>query len=378
MPGSRVHVPLNDLVAAWAPAALDTDRAAVEALRSGQHLHGPETKRFEEEWAAYDGLPHGVGLSSGTEALRLSLMALRAAHPARDEVITVANSAPATAAAVWLAGLTPVFVDVNPQTGLMDVALALRAVTRRTLACLPVHLYGNRVNLDPLAEGLARRRVPGLVEDCAHAHGLSFRPTAADGRLARVRAWSFYPTKILAAAGDAGAVTTTSRGLALLVRSLANQHLNPRTMAPYMPCGHSRLAEVQAAVLRARLPHLYRAVIDRQGLVRRYHQRLPRGAWVLTQPEGSGHLMVALVRHRGQLRQNLAAAGVQTGCHYPAPAHRWPCARRLPHRVPAPLRQTEFLCRRVVSLPLYPNMGLERVDRVVRALRRAAGVEAAA
>jgi dTDP-4-amino-4,6-dideoxygalactose transaminase len=337
-----------------------------KVLDSGWYITGARLEQFEARFAAYCGVAHAVGVATGTDALMLALRALGIGPG--DEVITVANTVYATARAITLTGATPVFVDVDAGTGLMDPRAIGPAVTARTRAVLPVHLYGSPVAMDEvLAEAGARGLA--VVEDACQAAGASYAGRRC-GSFGTAGCFSFYPTKNLGAFGDGGMVVTDDPDLARQVRLRRFYGQVERDV--FAGDGtNSRLDEVQAAMLLVKLPHLDRWNARRRELALRYRRSLP--AWAEPYREHATavpnhHLFVVNVDERDRLRRHLDASGVQTQVHYLHPLHRV-----------APIRQaglgggdlpaTERRAGTILSLPLYPEMTDGQLDRVVAAMQ---------
>jgi aminotransferase EvaB len=339
--------------------------AAVErVLASGRVILGPEVEGFEQELGASLGPGvRCVGVSSGTAALAVALRALGAGPG--DEVVTVANTAVPTVSAIREVGAVPVFCDVSPDTALIDVAKLPACLTPRTRVVVPVHLYGNPVDIDLVREALGGRRV-AVLEDCAQAHGARLRGRPV-GTLGDAAAFSFYPTKTLGAYGDAGACATRDPGLAAAMQSLRTYGFEGGPEAR-REGWNARLDELQAAILRVKLPHLPRWLARRAALAARYEAHLPAAAARLRTTGGgehARHLFVVRVRDREAVRAALDAAGVGTAVHYPVPIHRMPAYRSLGA---GGLPATERLCAEVLTLPLYPELPFAAVDAVCGAL----------
>ncbi len=346
------------------------DRAAVAAaiqrvVERGWFVLGPEVEAFEREFAAATGLRHVVGVGCGTDALALILRALGIGPG--DEVVTTPLSAAYTALAITMSGARPVFADIDPRRLTLDPAAAAAAVTPRTAALLPVHLYGQPADLPALAAVAARHRI-ALIEDCCQAHlaTCAGRPVGSFGVAA---AFSFYPTKNLGALGDAGAVATHDEALAARIRRLRNGGQTDR-YHHVEPGVNSRLDELQAAILRARLPYLAAWTARRRALARRYREALA-GAPVTIPPECDPghvyHLFVVRTPQRDALQSRLAAEGIETLVHYPIPIPRQPAfAAEASARCPV----AETVCREVVSLPLSPALAEEDLLRVAEAVQR--------
>ena len=371
-------IPIIDLKAAHAELQTELEAAALEVLRSGWYILGPQVRAFEEEFAAWLGLPAGsaVGVASGTYAL---LLALRACDLAPgDEVIVPSHTAVATAAAVELAGARPVFADIRPDTFALDPDSVAAAIGPRTRAIVPVHLYGQAADLDAL-DSLAKRHGAWLIEDCAQAHGARFlqsseidRPVGTIGDLA---CFSFYPTKNLGAAGDGGMVVTRNAQLAERVRLLRQYGWRERYVSDIAGL-NSRLDELQAALLRVKLRHLDNWNLRRRLLAARYDELLA-GTPVTTPPVAPGnehvyHLYVVRSQQRDALQAHLAARGIATAIHYPVPIHKQPAYRHLAppptHKQANRLIETERAAAEVLSLPLYPQLPIEHLDHIAAAI----------
>jgi dTDP-4-amino-4,6-dideoxygalactose transaminase len=307
-----------------------------------------------------------VGVGNGTDAIELILRALDVG--AGDEVVTVANTAFPTVAGIEATGATPVFVDVDPRSYCMRADAVAGALTPRTRAIVPVHLYGRSADTKAIGDLAAGAGVP-VVEDAAQAHGAAHGGSRA-GTLGRAAAFSFYPTKNLGALGDAGAVVTDDDELAGRVRRLRNygeesKYVNVESGR------NSRLDELQAAMLRVKLRHLDAWNAERRRLAARYDELLS-GSGVITPEPDEGHvyhLYVLRSLARDALRSDLDAAGIGTQVHYPTPVHRQPAfAGRA--RLAGSLEVTERLAGEILSLPAYPGLADEQVERVAEAVRR--------
>lgn len=358
-----MKIPFVSLREQYDDVAGDVRAALDEVFRRSNFVLGEEVRRFEEAFAAYCGCAHAVGVGSGTEALHLALRAVGVGPG--DEVITVANVWVPTACAIHAAGAVPVFVEIEPDTGNMDVTAVAGRITPRTRAIVPVHLYGQPVDLDPLL-ALARARGIAVVEDACQAHGAEYKGRRA-GSLGDVGCFSFYPTKNLGAYGDGGAVVTNDEALARTVRSLRNYGEGERRYRSERPGVNSRLDEVQAAMLRAKLPRLDEWNDRRRAHAALYRERLA-GSGVTLPVERpwarhNYHLFVVRSPHRDELAAWLGEHGVGTAIHYPVPVHRQPAFAHLGLAEGA-LPETERACREVLSLPIYPELRREQVERV--------------
>lgn len=363
-------IPVMDLRGHYLAIQQEIDAATLRVLASGWYILGREVAAFEEEFAAYvssDGAAVGcVGVNSGTDALQLALRALEIGPG--DEVITVAHSAVATAAAISLSGATPVFVDIDPATYTLDPAHLAAAITPRTKAIIPVHIYGHPAQMDAI---LAVARDAGLrvVEDCAQAHGACYAGQPV-GALGDFGCFSFYPTKNLGALGDGGAVVSRDPDLVQRVRYLREYGWTPQARyVSQMQGMNSRLDELQAAILRAKLPHLDAWNAARRALAHRYADLLPPGLAPIARPWAHHvyHLYVVRIPQRDAVRTALQAQGIGTAIHYPMPIHLQPAYRQAgvpPVRLPV----TEQAAAEILSLPMYPHLTPAQVEQVAATL----------
>lgn len=341
--------------------------AAIEqVLRSGRLILGESVRQFEEEFASYCGNRFGVGVNSGTDALVLALIALGVG--AGDEVITVANTAIPTVSAIVTAGATPRFVDILPGTYLMDTSMLEAAITTRTKCILPVHLFGQCVDMDAV---LAVARKHGLVvlEDCAQSHGAHFGDQRA-GSMGDAAAYSFYPTKILGGYGDGGMVQTNSEPLAEHVRRL-RMYGTEKTYYSLEHGYNSRLDEIHAEILRSKLRHLDEYIARRSELAVRYHERLAGSGLELprTGEKNTHAYYLYVVRHpeRDRILAELARVDVYVNVSYPWPVHTMPAYAHLGYQT-GDLPNTEQAAREIFSLPMYPYLTNLRQDAVCERL----------
>jgi len=343
------------------------DAAVARVLASGWFILGEEVRRFEEDFAAFLGVGHVVGCANGTEAVALALAAA-GARPG-DEVVIPANTCTATLAGARMAGAKPVLADADPETLTLDTALAARAATPATRFILPVHLYGGVADLEGLG-ALAARRGAHVVEDCAQSHGATWKGKATGG-FGRAAAFSFYPSKNLGAYGDGGAVATNDAGVAALLRELRQYGWKKRDHAD-TEGWNSRLDEIQAAILRAKLPYLERENARRREIADRYDAALADLPLVrLAARPGSvpaRHLYPVRFAGRDALREHLAGRGIETGIHYPVPLHLHPAYAFLGHRR-GDFPVAEAACDTVVSLPLHAALSDAEVETVVAGVR---------
>jgi dTDP-4-amino-4,6-dideoxygalactose transaminase len=355
-----IRVPFNALTLGEdAPAV----RAAIDrVVASGWFVLGPEVEAFETEFAAASQVPHAVGVGTGTDAITLILRALDIGPG--DEVITPPLSAAYSALAVMMAGARPVFTDIDPERLTLDPRRVEAALTPRTRALLPVHLYGQAADMRPL-EAIAARHNLALVEDAAQAQlaTANGRPVGSIGIAA---ATSFYPTKNLGALGDGGAVLTRDSQLAARVKRLRNGGQTSRYHHEEAGA-NSRLDEMQAAILRARLPFLRAWTRRRRDIAARYRGGLVQAALHVPREFDSGHvyhLFPVLTEHREALQHHMRAHGVETLIHYPVPIPRQPA---LAMTSPAMCAVADRVCAQVVSLPMYPGLSEAAVSAVTAA-----------
>lgn len=364
-----MSIPFIDLSAEYAGLADEIDAAIQDVLAGGWYILGAHVAAFEQEFAAFCGVAHGVGVASGTDALLLALRGLDIGPG--DEVITVAHTAVATVTAIELAGAMPVLVDVDPVTYTLDPAGLPAALSPRTKAIIPVHLYGQPADMPAILD-YARAHNLLVIEDCAQAHGARIKLEGAwrvVGSMGDAAAFSFYPTKNLGAVGDGGMVVTNDVATAEKVRELRQYGWRRRYVSD-MSGYNSRLDELQAAILRVKLKRLPAGNAARRRLAGRYREQL--AGLPLTCPAGFPdtepvyHLFVVLADRREELQANLAERGIATSVHYPVPVHQQPAYTHLAR----PLPVTEELAGRVLSLPLYPQMPDKFVDKVAWVLRK--------
>ena len=368
MSAAGTGIEFLDLGRLHADLAERLETAWRSVLVSGRFVGGPEVEAFESEFARYCEAAGCVGVANGTDALELVLSALGIGQ--NDEVIVPANTFVATAEAVCAVGARPQFVDVRPDTLLLDPAAAEAAVGPRTAAIVAVHLYGQMGDMSALS-GLADRHGLALVEDAAQAHGARFAGRRA-GSVGVAATFSFYPGKNLGALGDGGAVVSDDAELLGRVRRLSDHGRSPVRRHRHEVVGrNSRLDSLQAALLRVKLSGLDEANAARRTLDRRYRAGLP--AWcdpVILHPaaEAVHHLAVVQVPDREAATAALDRAGIGWGVHYPLPCHRQPAFANLA-AVTGPLPVTENAAEHVLSLPMWPTLDPRAVDRVCDVLR---------
>jgi len=362
-------IPFLDVRACYLELRREIDDAVARVLDSGHYILGPEVEAFEREFAAASGARHCVGVASGLDALHLSLLAL-GVRPG-DEVVVPSNTFIATWLAVSQAGARPVPVEPDEVTYNLDPTRLEAAIGPRTRAIVPVHLYGQPADLDPILD-VARRRGIAVLADAAQAHGARYRGKLVGGA-GDAAAWSFYPGKNLGAFGDGGAVTTDDDELAASLRTLRNY--GSRTKYVNEVRGfNSRLDELQAAVLRVKLDHLERWNGRRTEIARRYLEALA-GTPALRLPSVPSwahpvwHLFVVRTPRRAALQDRLARAGIASLVHYPIPPHLQAAYAEAGFRRGAfPI--AERIADEVLSLPIGPHLADAQLDEVVAALQR--------
>jgi dTDP-4-amino-4,6-dideoxygalactose transaminase len=372
-------VPQNDPKAAYLAQRGAIDAAIARVLDSGWYILGEETRAFEAEFAAVVGSAHGIGVGNGTDALVLALRAL-GLGPGKT-VATVSHTAVATVAAIEMTGARALLLDIDPATYTMDVAALADALARppqgieRIDAVLPVHLYGQPADLAAIAP-LVERHGATLIEDCAQSHGARFDGKPA-GSIGAVACFSFYPTKNLGALGDGGMVTTSDDALAGELRAIREYGWRGRRYVSERTGVNSRLDELQAAILRVKLASLAADNARRRAIAARYDAGL--AGLKLTLPirapraEHVFHQYVVRSGRRDALRAALQEAGIGTNIHYPMPIHLQPAYRGRVAVGATGMAETERAANEILSLPMYPQLADEQIDRIVAALRAAAG-----
>jgi dTDP-4-amino-4,6-dideoxygalactose transaminase len=359
-------VPFNDLARSTAEVRPEVDAAIARVLERGWFVLGEEGAAFEAEFAAFCGADHAVGVASGTDAIELALRALEIGLG--DDVVTQANTCVPTIAAIERAGATPVLCDVEPEAGTMDPESFRAAIGPRTRAVVPVHLYGQCADVDAIAAVAGEAGVE-VIEDCAQAHGAELRGRRA-GTIGRVGCFSFYPTKNLGGFGDGGAVITNDGELAERLR-LVRQYGQIDRYVHVTPGVNSRLDELQAAILRVKLPHVNGGNRRRAEIAAAYTEalagKLVRSLRVLPERRHVFHLFVVDAEDRSALQAHLDGRGIRTLIHYPRPVHRHEPYRSLGDG-PVSLTASERFCERVVSIPLYPELTDGEVEMVCAVL----------
>lgn len=362
-----MKVPFLDLGASYRELKTEIDAAVNRVLASGWYILGPEVEAFEAEWADYCGAAHAVGLGNGLDALILALRALDV-EPG-DEVIVPSNTYIATWLAVSAVGAKLVPVEPDPTTYNIEPSLIEAAITSATKVILPVHLYGQPVDLDPILE-IAKQHELRVVEDAAQAHGARYKGCRI-GAHGDIVCWSFYPGKNLGALGDGGAITTNHADLADKLRILRN-YGSPVKYVNEVKGVNSRLDPIQAAVLRVKLQHLDDWTERRRTIAERYTQGLQSSGVILPRvpdwADPAWHLYVVRTSERNILRARLTEAGIGTLIHYPIPPHMQAAYAEM-GIAPDALPLARELASEVLSLPIGPQLENKEVDQVVAGVR---------
>jgi dTDP-4-amino-4,6-dideoxygalactose transaminase len=361
-----IKVPYVDLKAQYRSIKPEIDEAVARVLDSCQFVLGPEVADFEKEFAAYCGAAECIAVNSGTSALHLALLA--AGVGPGDEVITVSFTFVASVATVLYTGAKPVLVDIERRTFNMNPEAVEAAISPRTKAIMPVHLYGHPADMDPIME-VARRRNLVVIEDAAQAHGAKYKGQAV-GSIADIGCFSFYPAKNLGAYGEGGAVTTNNPEYARKIRVLRDWGQDRK----YHHALHGynyRMEGLQGAILRVKLRQLEKWTEARRGIVKKYDQR-SAGSDLVRPAEMPWarhvyHLYTVRAKNRDALQATLLSEGIQTGVHYAIPVHLQPAYAHLGYG-PNSLPESERAANEVLSLPLYPELTDSQVRTVTEAL----------
>ena len=359
-------IPVSDPHANYVSHKEAIDAAVLEVMNSGWYILGSATKTFEKNFAQFIGVDHCIGVNSGTDAIVLVLRALEIGPG--DEVITVSHTAVATVAAIELVGATPVFCDIDPKTHCIDANLVEALINDQTKAILAVHLYGHPADALKL-KSIAEKHGIKLIEDCAQAHGAIINGKMV-GCFGDAACFSFYPTKNLGAIGDGGAVVTNNNALADKLRWLREYGWKERYISHFQGM-NTRLDEIQAAILNAKLPHLESETQKRIAIAQHYNQALADLNVVtpITKPgyQHVFHLYVIETDQRDALQAHLKTFGIGSAIHYPQAVHQQPAyLSRI--RGWELLQNTEALMPRILSLPMYPELEIAQQQRVVEAI----------
>jgi dTDP-4-amino-4,6-dideoxygalactose transaminase len=359
-------IPFIDLKAQYASIKTEVDDAILGILESCQFTLGSEVKKFEEEFAAYCSAEHGIGVNSGTSALHLALLA--AGIGPGDEVITVPFTFVATVAAIYYAGATPVFVDIDPEAFTMDPVGIESAITPRTKAIMPVHLYGQPADMDPILE-LAKKRGLIVMEDAAQAHGAEYNGRRA-GSMGDMGCFSFYPGKNLGAYGEGGMVTTNNPEYARKIRMLRDW--GAENKYHHVLKGYNyRLEGIQGAVLRVKLKYLEKWTEARRDAAAHYDEKLKASGIPIPKAMPYArhvyHVYAIRTAERQRYQSSLQSRGIQSGIHYPIPVHLQE-AYADPRYKSGDFPHSEKAAAEVLSLPMYPELTRPMQDEVIGAL----------
>ncbi|MCB0214357.1 MAG: DegT/DnrJ/EryC1/StrS family aminotransferase [Anaerolineae bacterium] len=366
--GQAKQVPFVDLAAQYTAIETEINQAISKTLHGTDFILGEEVNLFEQEFAAYCETNYAVGVNSGTSALELALRAYGIGPG--DEVITAANTFIATALVISYTGAIPVLVDVDPQTYTMDISRLENAITPRTKAIMPVHLYGHPANMDPIVE-IAKHYELVVIEDACQAHGAKYMGKRV-GSLGHAAAFSFYPAKNLGAYGDGGMIVTNDAGVAESTRLMRN-YGSLKKYHHLIQGYNRRLDTLQAAVLRIKLKYLETWNQARRQHAQVYHNLLVDTS-VVTPVEAGGtepvhHLYVIRVKNRDRLRAYLTKNGIATGIHYPIPIHLQPAYQELGYKQ-GDFSVAETYAQQILSLPMYPELTSDLIQHVTEIIKK--------
>ena len=366
-PASVPPIPAEDLTRQYALIEEEVLKAINRALPRGRYTMGPELAAFEHAWATFCGTRYAIGVSNGTDALHLALTAFDIGPG--DEVITVPNTYIATAFAITYVGATPVFVDVLPDTYNLNPDLLEAAITERTRAIIPVHIYGQPCDMEPILS-IAREHGLRVIEDVAHAHGAYYHG-ASTGSFGDIGCYSFYPTKTFGALGDAGAIVTNDPELNDRIRQL--RYMGQKVKHTHEILGfQKRMDEIHAAILHVKLPHLRQWIARRQEIAARYSELLANTPVILpyVAPESTHayYLYTILAPRRDELQAYLAEQGIGTQIIYPILVPDQGAYRNANLRC-GPIPVARSLVGQILSLPMFPELRDDEVERVAAAIR---------
>ena len=372
-------IQMVNLKAQYAEIKDEVERGIAETIENCSFILGPNVQAFEREAAEYLGVKHAIGVASGTDALHLALIA--EGIGAGDEVITTPFTFIATAEMISAVGATPVFVDIDPQTFNLDIEQIPNAITARTKAIIPVHLFGQSVDMTRLMV-IAQSYHLAVIEDCAQATGASWQGQKV-GSIGHIGCFSFFPTKNLGACGDGGAVTTQDPALAQSMRIIKEHGQASRYRSETIGI-NSRLDALQAAILRIKLRYLDTWNQQRQTLARRYHQLLDPLSEIITPQEiacgqsvwnqytirvqSTSDAVNSTLKPRDYLRNYLQEQGIGSMIYYPIPLHQQPVYQGLGYSAEQ-LPIVEAICQEVLSLPLFPELSSDQQDQVIYAIK---------
>lgn len=341
----------------------EIDEAILKVLNSGRYILGEEVELFEKEFAQYIGVKYGIGVGSGTEALHIALKACGIG--AGDEVITVSHTAVATVSAIELCGATPVLVDIDPDFMTIDVSKIKNAISKKTKAVIPVHIYGQPADMKPILKIAHKHRIK-VIEDCAQAHGAVYEGKKV-GSWGDIACFSFYPTKNLGAIGDGGMIVTDDNKLFDRCRLIQEYGWRKRYISE-IAGWNSRLDELQAAILRVKLKYLDNDNNLRRELVSYYSNNLKHLDIVLPKERKNNkhvyHLYVMRIKYRNELKFFLEENKIFSLIHYPVPIHLQP-AYKGKIKIVGLLNETELVAKEILSLPLYPEIKISELKRVI-------------
>lgn len=369
-------IPFVDLKAQYASIKSEVNAAIQGVLDSCQFTLGPEVAAFEEEFAAYSQSAHGIGVNTGTSALHLALLAANIGPG--DEVITVPFTFVASVSAIYYSGATPVLIDIDPRSFTMDVTKIEAAITEKTKAILPVHLYGQSADMDPILE-IAKRHGLVVIEDAAQAHGAEYKGRRA-GSMGDMGCFSFYPGKNLGAYGEGGMVVTNSAAYTRTIRMLRDWGAEKKYQ--HVLKGYNfRLEGIQGAVLRVKLRHLEAWTEARRRIAARYDRQLA-GSGVPTpaaMPYARHvyHIYAIRTAERQAWQEALTARGIQSGIHYPTPVHLLPAFADLGYKA-GQFPHSERAANEVLSLPMFAELSDAQCDEVCHAVREIASARSGA
>lgn len=363
-------VPFLDLKAHHSAIRDEINSAISEVIDASAFAGGPFVERFEEEFAKFCKVPYSLGVGNGTDALWFALLALGVGPG--DEVITTPMTFMATAEAISFCGARPVFVDVDYETYTMDAALLDRAITRKTKAIVPVHLYGQMADMDPILAVAKQHNIP-VIEDACQAHGAEYKGRMA-GSMGEVGCFSFYPGKNLGALGEAGGITTSDQQL-LRIMQILRDHGQAKKYHHTMIGWNGRMDGIQGAVLRVKLKRLSNANEARRANAQYYNKLLANVKTVILPKEAKDrkhvyHVYAVRVSQRDQVMKRLADRGIGCGVHYPVPVHLQPAYQFLGHKV-GDFPITEKCANEFLSLPMYPELTFAQIEQVVHELEGA-------
>lgn len=354
---------MNDFIREYESIKEEIDGAYKRVMNSGWYVLGKEVEDFEKKFAAYIGKKYCIGVANGLEAIQIALMALGIGEG--DEVITVSNSAVATGLGISFTGATPIFVDIDEYYH-MDPEKIEAAITARTKAIMPVHLFGQAANIEAI-QAIAKKHNLHYIEDACQAHGAKYKGSYA-GSHGEISCFSFYPTKNLGTYGDGGALLTDDENLYIQCKLYRNY--GQKTRYDHQLKGlNSRLDELHAAILSAKLPHLDAWVKNRQAIAAKYTEKLSKVKEVTlpkvrTEGEHSFHLYVIQVPRRDELKEYMAQQGVEGIIHYPTPIHQQKCYEEVTISLPI----TEQAAKHLLSLPIHPFVTDEEIDKVCQTI----------